>query len=182
MGRTIEIASRIGWVILCALLVGPATALFLSFVAFLVALWLLTMPFWIGCSLHKLIKKQKCWAPGCQCAVSCPSVSCPPVSCPTISVRHRTPDRTPTTTSISYITETTISREVMQKILQDKEAEISRLRVQASCNICLEQFSEDRHQIVFNPCGHRCCHECAPRINACHQCRKHVTNKVQVFA
>ena len=86
-----------------------------------------------------------------------------------------------------------ISQKELQQILQDKENEINRLRTktegvsnQAStsfgdCGICLNGYSDDRHQIVLIPCGHRCCHECAPRLYECHECRSNITSKVRLF-
>ena len=84
-----------------------------------------------------------------------------------------------------------ISQVVLQQILQDKEDEIKRIRAEkgnnqantstASCTICLEEFSEDRHKIAFHPCGHCCCHICAPQIQSCHECRERIQNKVRLF-
>ena len=86
-----------------------------------------------------------------------------------------------------------VSQKELQQILEDKENEISRLRVKTDgvssqattsfgdCIICLNQYSDDRPQIVFSPCGHRCCQECAPRINQCHECRSNITSKTRLF-
>ena len=77
------------------------------------------------------------------------------------------------------------------RLLQEKEDEINRIRTEAandqantstgSCTICLQEFSNDRYKVAFNPCGHCCCHECAPQIQPCHECRRHIQNKVRLF-
>ena len=47
------------------------------------------------------------------------------------------------------------------------------------CPICFNTMRG--RQIVFNPCGHSCCKNCAPRINTCHQCRADIVSKIRVF-
>ena len=76
----------------------------------------------------------------------------------------------------------------INRIQRDKEDEINRIRTEAanntstaSCTICLQEFSNDRYKVAFNPCGHCCCHECAPQIQPCHECRRHIQNKVRLF-
>ena len=47
------------------------------------------------------------------------------------------------------------------------------------CPICFTNMRE--RQIVFNPCGHSCCKNCAPRIDSCYQCRADIISKIRVF-
>ena len=51
-----------------------------------------------------------------------------------------------------------------------------------NCSICFnDMLDEECHQIVFTPCGHTCCNNCAPRLTECHQCRIEIENKIRVF-
>ena len=51
-----------------------------------------------------------------------------------------------------------------------------------NCAICFnDMLDEECHQIVFTPCGHTCCNNCAPRLTECHQCRVEIENKIRVF-
>ena len=47
-----------------------------------------------------------------------------------------------------------------------------------TCNICL---NDKHHQIVFNPCGHSSCAECAVQLSTCHICRCQIDNKIRLF-
>ena len=50
------------------------------------------------------------------------------------------------------------------------------------CLICfMNMHTEGRHQVVFNPCGHSCCNQCASRVNNCHQCRSSISTKIRVY-
>jgi len=46
------------------------------------------------------------------------------------------------------------------------------------CSICLSEKPE----IVFDPCGHICsCYDCSKIVDACHICRKEITNRIRVY-
>lgn len=43
-----------------------------------------------------------------------------------------------------------------------------------ACTIC----SENKANIIFNPCGHKCCVSCSLRITKCHFCRNGIQNRL----
>ena len=48
------------------------------------------------------------------------------------------------------------------------------------CNICMEE----RHmslRVIFNPCGHGSCGECADQLSQCHMCRETIQTTIKQF-
>ena len=66
--------------------------------------------------------------------------------------------------------------------VSDEAIDIEEDQPALNCAICFnDMLDEEHHQIVFTPCGHTCCNNCAPRLTECHQCRVAIENKIRVF-
>jgi len=64
-----------------------------------------------------------------------------------------------------------------QKQVESEIADARReLLTQSRCQICVDR----EKNVVFLPCGHTACRECANRLYICHQCRQDIrqTNKL----
>ncbi|XP_008578982.1 PREDICTED: baculoviral IAP repeat-containing protein 7 [Galeopterus variegatus] len=59
----------------------------------------------------------------------------------------------------------------------DMEEQLHRLREERTCRVCLDRTV----CIVFVPCGHLACAECAPSLQVCPICRAPVRSRVRTF-
>ena len=70
----------------------------------------------------------------------------------------------------------------IDETVSDEAIDIEEDQPALNCAICFnDMLDEEHHQIVFTPCGHTCCNNCAPRLTECHQCRVAIENKLRVF-
>ncbi|XP_047296451.1 baculoviral IAP repeat-containing protein 7 isoform X1 [Homo sapiens] len=60
---------------------------------------------------------------------------------------------------------------------RDVEAQLRRLQEERTCKVCLDRAVS----IVFVPCGHLVCAECAPGLQLCPICRAPVRSRVRTF-
>ncbi|KAM5219731.1 baculoviral IAP repeat-containing protein 7 isoform 2-T2 [Hipposideros larvatus] len=60
---------------------------------------------------------------------------------------------------------------------RDTEEQLRRLREERTCKVCLDRAVG----IVFVPCGHLVCAECAPNLQQCPICRAPVHSRVRTF-
>ncbi|CAI9154327.1 unnamed protein product [Rangifer tarandus platyrhynchus] len=60
---------------------------------------------------------------------------------------------------------------------QDAEEQLRRLREERTCRVCLDRTVG----VVFVPCGHLACAECAPSLHQCPICRAPVHSCVRTF-
>nr|XP_017519237.2 baculoviral IAP repeat-containing protein 7 isoform X1 [Manis javanica] len=60
---------------------------------------------------------------------------------------------------------------------QDAEEQLQRLREERTCKVCLDRAV----QVVFVPCGHMVCTECAPALELCPVCRAPIHSCVRTF-
>ena len=50
------------------------------------------------------------------------------------------------------------------------------------CSICsMDMRAESHFPMVFDPCGHTCCKNCASQITECHMCRSNIVRKNRVY-
>uniref|UniRef100_A0AC11AXX3 Baculoviral IAP repeat containing 7 n=1 Tax=Ovis aries TaxID=9940 RepID=A0AC11AXX3_SHEEP len=61
--------------------------------------------------------------------------------------------------------------------VQDAEEQLRRLREERTCRVCLDRTVG----VVFVPCGHLACAECAPNLQQCPICRAPVRSCVRTF-
>ncbi|XP_008072976.1 baculoviral IAP repeat-containing protein 7 [Carlito syrichta] len=59
----------------------------------------------------------------------------------------------------------------------DAEEQLRRLREERTCKVCLDHAVS----VVFVPCGHLVCAECAPSLQLCPICRAPVRSRVRTF-
>uniref|UniRef100_A0A2K6F2Z7 RING-type E3 ubiquitin transferase n=1 Tax=Propithecus coquereli TaxID=379532 RepID=A0A2K6F2Z7_PROCO len=57
------------------------------------------------------------------------------------------------------------------------EEELRQLRQERTCKVCLDRAVS----VVFVPCGHLACAECAPSLQLCPICRAPVHSRVRTF-
>uniref|UniRef100_A0A8C5VVE6 RING-type E3 ubiquitin transferase n=1 Tax=Microcebus murinus TaxID=30608 RepID=A0A8C5VVE6_MICMU len=57
------------------------------------------------------------------------------------------------------------------------EEELRQLREERTCKVCLDRAVS----VVFVPCGHLACAECAPSLQLCPICRAPVHSRVRTF-
>ena len=51
-----------------------------------------------------------------------------------------------------------------------------------ACKICfMDMRAESHYPMVFDPCGHTCCKNCASQITECHMCRSNIVRKNRVY-
>ncbi|KAK2505673.1 hypothetical protein MC885_016810 [Smutsia gigantea] len=60
---------------------------------------------------------------------------------------------------------------------QDAEEQLQHLREEQTCKVCLDQAV----RVVFVPCGHMVCTECAPALQLCPICRSPIRSCVRTF-
>uniref|UniRef100_A0A8B9Y760 RING-type E3 ubiquitin transferase n=1 Tax=Bos mutus grunniens TaxID=30521 RepID=A0A8B9Y760_BOSMU len=60
---------------------------------------------------------------------------------------------------------------------QDAEEQLRRLREERTCRVCLDRTVG----VVFVPCGHLACAECAPSLQQCPICRAPIRSCVRTF-
>lgn len=60
---------------------------------------------------------------------------------------------------------------------RDVEEQLRRLQEERTCKVCLDRAVS----IVFVPCGHLVCAECAPSLQLCPICRAPVRSRVRTF-
>uniref|UniRef100_A0A2K5HJM2 RING-type E3 ubiquitin transferase n=1 Tax=Colobus angolensis palliatus TaxID=336983 RepID=A0A2K5HJM2_COLAP len=60
---------------------------------------------------------------------------------------------------------------------RDMEEQLRRLQEERTCKVCLDRAVS----IVFVPCGHLVCAECAPSLQLCPICRAPVRSRVRTF-
>ena len=61
--------------------------------------------------------------------------------------------------------------------VQDAEEQLRRLREERTCRVCLDRTVG----VVFVPCGHLACAECAPSLQQCPICRAPIRSCVRTF-
>ena len=59
----------------------------------------------------------------------------------------------------------------------DAEEQLQRLREERTCRVCLDRTVA----VVFVPCGHLACAECAPSLQLCPICRAPIHSCVRTF-
>lgn len=60
---------------------------------------------------------------------------------------------------------------------RDTEEQLQRLQEERTCKVCLDRAVS----IVFVPCGHLVCAECAPNLQLCPICRAPIRSCVRTF-
>lgn len=60
---------------------------------------------------------------------------------------------------------------------RDAEEQLQRLREERTCRVCLDRTVA----VVFVPCGHLACAECAPSLQLCPICRAPIGSCVRTF-
>lgn len=60
---------------------------------------------------------------------------------------------------------------------RDAEEQLQRLREERTCRVCLDRAVA----VVFVPCGHLACGECAPSLQRCPVCRAPIRSCVRTF-
>lgn len=60
---------------------------------------------------------------------------------------------------------------------QDAEEQLQHLREERTCKVCLDRAV----RVVFVPCGHMVCTECAPALQLCPVCRAPIRSCVRTF-
>ncbi|XP_007520441.2 baculoviral IAP repeat-containing protein 7 [Erinaceus europaeus] len=60
---------------------------------------------------------------------------------------------------------------------QDAKEQLQRLREERTCKVCLDRTAS----VVFVPCGHLVCAECAPALQLCPICRAPIHSYVRTF-
>ena len=72
----------------------------------------------------------------------------------------------------------------LKEIVDDVTAQVvaqpsPKIRTELECNICLDECVEDC--LVFAPCGHYACGNCAHQLTNCQTCRIRITSKIKLF-
>lgn len=65
---------------------------------------------------------------------------------------------------------------VYRTMIRRYSVELNEAESKAQCVICYEQ----KANIIFVPCGHKCCLSCAEKLVRCHMCRG-VANPVRLW-
>ncbi|XP_047391842.1 baculoviral IAP repeat-containing protein 7 isoform X5 [Sciurus carolinensis] len=67
--------------------------------------------------------------------------------------------------------------EVQPEGAEDLQEQLRRLQEERRCKVCLDRATS----IVFVPCGHLVCAECAPSLQLCPICRAAIRSRVRTF-